>query len=96
MRTIALRPSHVLLGVLLLLTVAFAGCGADGTSSETLSDPATGSTETPAASGGDAGDSADPELAWLETELTDVQTGKTFRISDFKGRPVLVKSFAVW
>ncbi len=35
-------------------------------------------------------------LAWLDTELTDVVTGETFRISDFAGRPVLIKSFAVW
>jgi hypothetical protein len=35
-------------------------------------------------------------IAWLDTELVDVETGETFRISDFKGRPVLVKSFAVW
>lgn len=34
--------------------------------------------------------------AWMETELTDVATGKTFRISDFEGTPVLLESFAVW
>jgi hypothetical protein len=37
-----------------------------------------------------------PAIAWLDTELVDVETGETFRISDFKGTPVLVKSFAVW
>jgi hypothetical protein len=35
-------------------------------------------------------------IAWLDTELVDVETGETFRISDFAGTPVLVKSFAVW
>ena len=34
--------------------------------------------------------------AWMEVELTDVNTGKKFRISDFKGKPVLMESFAVW
>jgi cytochrome oxidase Cu insertion factor (SCO1/SenC/PrrC family) len=34
--------------------------------------------------------------AWMEIELTDVRTGQKFRISDFKGRPVLLESFAVW
>jgi len=34
--------------------------------------------------------------SWMETELTDVATGEKFRISDFKGKPVLVESFAVW
>jgi thiol-disulfide isomerase/thioredoxin len=32
----------------------------------------------------------------MEIELTDVRTGQKFRISDFKGRPVLLESFAVW
>jgi len=34
--------------------------------------------------------------ALLNTELTDVATGEKFRIGDFKGKPVLVESFAVW
>lgn len=33
---------------------------------------------------------------WLDTELRDVVTGETFRISDFRGTPVFVESFAVW
>ncbi len=32
----------------------------------------------------------------LNTELTDVRTGQTFKISDFKGKPILLESFAVW
>jgi cytochrome oxidase Cu insertion factor (SCO1/SenC/PrrC family) len=47
---------------------------------------------SPASPGGE-GPSA---IAWLDAELTDVATGETFRISDFRGRPVIVKSFAVW
>ncbi len=34
--------------------------------------------------------------AWMDMELTDVATGKVFRISDFSGKPVLLESFAVW
>ena len=26
--------------------------------------------------------------AWMEIELTDIATGVTFRISDFKGKPI--------
>lgn len=33
---------------------------------------------------------------WLNTELTDVNTGKTFKINDFKGKPILLETFAVW
>lgn len=32
----------------------------------------------------------------MNMELRDVATGKTFKISDFLGRPVLMESFAVW
>ena len=32
----------------------------------------------------------------LDTELKDIATGETFRISDFSGKPVLLESFAVW
>ncbi len=34
--------------------------------------------------------------AWMDIELTDVVTGQKFKISDFKGKPVLLESFAVW
>ncbi len=34
--------------------------------------------------------------AWMDVELTDVATGQIFKISDFKGKPVLLESFAVW
>ena len=37
-----------------------------------------------------------PETGWRDGELTDVLTGKTFKISDFKGKPILLESFAVW
>ena len=33
---------------------------------------------------------------WMEIELTDVATGETFKVSDFKGKPILLESFAVW
>jgi cytochrome oxidase Cu insertion factor (SCO1/SenC/PrrC family) len=47
--------------------------------------------ETPSPNGGTA-----PLKAWMDMELTDVATGQKFRISEFKGTPVLVESFAVW
>lgn len=34
--------------------------------------------------------------AWMDIELTDVATGQKFKISDFKGKPILLESFAVW
>jgi len=37
-----------------------------------------------------------PAPAWLSVELTDVSTGKSFTINDFKGRVVVVESMAIW
>lgn len=34
--------------------------------------------------------------AWMDIDLVDVRTGQTFKISDFKGKPILLESFAVW
>jgi thiol-disulfide isomerase/thioredoxin len=45
---------------------------------------------------GESSGTGDAPGAWIETELTDVVTGETFRVSDLEGTPVLVESFAVW
>ncbi len=34
--------------------------------------------------------------AWFNAELTNVNTGQTFKITDFKGKVVLVETMAVW
>ena len=34
--------------------------------------------------------------SWIDFELKDIATGKTFKISDFNNKPVLLESFAVW
>lgn len=34
--------------------------------------------------------------AWFSANLTDVNTGKSFQIADFKGKVVLVETMAVW
>lgn len=34
--------------------------------------------------------------AWFQAELTNVNSGETFKISDFKGKVVLVETMAVW
>jgi thiol-disulfide isomerase/thioredoxin len=33
---------------------------------------------------------------WLDVELKDIATSKTFKISDFKGQKIMLESFAVW
>lgn len=34
--------------------------------------------------------------SWMDIELVDAVTGETFKISDFKGKPILLETFAVW
>lgn len=34
--------------------------------------------------------------AWLSATLMDVNTGKNFRLSDFKGKVILVETMAMW
>ncbi len=34
--------------------------------------------------------------SWKDIELTDASTGEKFTINDFKGRSILIESFAVW
>jgi hypothetical protein len=42
-------------------------------------------------------DEAAMELpAWFEAELTNVNTGQTFKVADFQGKVVLVETMAVW
>jgi hypothetical protein len=61
----------------------------------------TGTTEATADTGTDPSGGTTPTQAgdlatWRTAELTDVLTGETFRINEFRGRPVLVETFAVW
>jgi len=34
--------------------------------------------------------------AWMDIELKDIRTGELFKVGDFKGKPILLESFAVW
>lgn len=54
--------------------------------------------------GGDSSSSSGEEFEWLDAtqqvwynaEFEDVNSGESFAISDFQGKPVLLESFAVW
>lgn len=39
---------------------------------------------------------APPAAGWLDIELKDVVTGKTFKLADFKGKVVFIETMAVW
>lgn len=46
--------------------------------------------------GGESGIGVKGEAPWMSIELTDATTGQAFTIDDYKGKPVLIESFAVW
>lgn len=84
-----------LLAAVLSLSM-LAGCSS-AESEPDVSEPEV-SSETPTQDVQDSADGKQPtaQFAWADIELTDVLTGETFRIADFHGNPVLVKTFAVW
>ncbi|OVE74910.1 hypothetical protein BVX95_00840 [archaeon D22] len=50
---------------------------------------------------GDNDDNTDSDLDtspfdWKDYELKDVRSGEFYKVNDFRGKPVLVESFAVW
>lgn len=94
-RTLALLLTAALLG-----TFLFAGCAQDVAEEPApppVAEPTQPEPGEPPAEPGEP--PAEPEASafpWLDVELEDVQTGERFRLADFAGRPVLLKSFAVW
>jgi cytochrome oxidase Cu insertion factor (SCO1/SenC/PrrC family) len=81
-----------LLPIALALAVLLAGCGPaqDATTGEPDAAPPAETPTTP-----DAGAAQDVP-AWLDIELTDAVTGQRFRLTDFKGKQVLLHPFAAW
>jgi hypothetical protein len=107
MRVLEKRLAVPAVVALTLALVLASGCTSDGDEGSDA-----GGTDTPAteqgggddATGGegtqdggdDSGAAEAATLSWVDVELTDVETGETFRVSDFAGEAVFVESFAVW
>jgi len=51
---------------------------------------------TTIATGGSTTTTTTTVSPWMETQFEDVRTGKSFKVSDFKEKKVLLESFAVW
>jgi hypothetical protein len=96
------RTRTILLPFLLsLLAVSglLGGCAAESTSSDPPQDEPAEETqqETTATESESAPEQeAASTYAWTDIELTDVNTGETFTISEFAGSQVLMQAFAVW
>jgi hypothetical protein len=70
--------------------------GTDTSAEEQGGDDGTAEDEGTEAGEGDSNATEAGALSWVDIELTDVETGEAFRVSDFAGETVLVESFAVW
>ena len=55
----------------------------------------TGQVQPPTESTGNTVSSS-TTLDWKEISVKDINSGATFKISDFKGKPILLESFAIW
>ncbi len=73
---------NLFLIILIFILLFFIGCLGQSQQTEKPAVEETGEKEFPA--------------DWKDVELTDVATGKKFKISDFKDKPILLESFAVW
>ena len=96
------RTRTILLPFLLALLAAsgvLGGCSTESTTSDPPQDQSAEETQQ-------ATTAPEPEpapeqeaastYAWTDIELTDVNTGETFTISEFAGSQVLMQAFAVW
>ncbi len=88
------------LKVILLITAVISiifiiGCGKQVLEEQQIKENTKGQFESTAKTG----EETLPEktaIDWKNIELKDVSTARNFKISDFKGKPILIESFAVW
>lgn len=89
-----MRPAHAIVTLVLVLMLAVTGCSPAPVVEREPDAPTGGEgSETPPTPPAEEPPSG---LAWLETPLTDAVTGEQFRLTDYKGTPVLLHAFAVW
>jgi len=90
------------LAVVLACILTLAGCAAAATIPAASPTARTSPTAVPSPTRTYA--SIDPPVvnaaptvpSWFNVQMTDVTTGKTFKISDFSGKVVLVDTMATW
>ena len=92
-----IRPSRTAglrtVAIVLACVLALSGCAAAATSV-----PASGGTGSPAAStpAGPIPGASATVPSWFLEPMVDVNTGKSFRISDFSGQVILIDTMATW
>jgi len=104
MNSKSVKISIIILVILVVVVglAFFGGDGASSTSSEDYSDTLPSSNkdsnqqdETPD-DGSEKETEVDSSQFWREYELTDVNSGESFTISELNSKPILLETFAVW
>tara|TARA_Y100000310_G_scaffold153594_1_gene152990 strand:- start:3394 stop:3978 length:585 start_codon:yes stop_codon:yes gene_type:complete len=82
----------VVIGGLVVLLAVLIGCSGSSEGGETAqvvaNDGSTGVAQT--------ADSVNKDTGWRDFEIKDINSGDTFKISDFAGQKIVLESFAVW
>jgi thiol-disulfide isomerase/thioredoxin len=87
----ASRKTTLLVVVALVLIAAYISVTFDPRTGAPSSTVATSQTSSSASK-----TSTETAGSWQTVQLTDVLTGKQFKLSDFRGKPVLVEQMAIW
>lgn len=98
-----MKTKHILFKLIVLTAFLIAACGGNPTTEAMMeSTPdAMMSHETPTADAMMPKETPSTEAmmespAWFGMALTNVHTGETFTIQDFKGKVILVETMAIW
>ncbi len=98
-----MKTKHILFKLIVLTAFLIAACGGNPTTEAMMeSTPdAMMSRETPTADAMMPKETPSTEAmmespAWFGMALTNVHTGETFTIQDFKGKVILVETMAIW
>jgi thiol-disulfide isomerase/thioredoxin len=85
-----------LIGVALAGAVVLTGCTAAAARPSPAAGDASGPTPTPFVDWIGTVDPNPTDPPWFDVVMTDVNSGQRFKISDFKGKVILVETMATW
>ena len=89
-----MNKRHLAFGVLAIILIGVMSTG--GCTQQATEPPETPSEEIATPSPSEEAAAPTDWMDWMDMELIDLNTGEPFSISDFKGKTILMESFASW
>jgi thiol-disulfide isomerase/thioredoxin len=89
---VIMQYSRTVFSLVFLFALLLTACSGATSTPEVMMNEQPLATEAMAA--GQSGSVETP--AWFDSQLTNVNTGQTFAINDFKGKVILVETMAIW